>query len=132
MAPASLKSGSLYVDINKFTGIRGIRGASQSPSFIPKDTDRPCYRVLDGPHEEGDAKSRAGFWYFGIKPGRGEAPPTLVQQWVCSPIHVEAVTTDPSAGNYGRLLRFKTTLGNWRTWAMPMDLLRGGCCDLRG
>jgi putative DNA primase/helicase len=103
-----------------------------SPSIIPKDTDRPCYRVLDDPHEEGDAKYRAGVWYFGIKPGRGEAPPTLVQQWVCSPIHVEAVTTDPSAGNYGRLLRFKTTLGNWRTWAMPMDLLRGDCSDLRG
>ena len=42
------------------------------------------------------------------------------------------MTTDPRAGNYGRLLRFKTTLGNWRTWAMPMDLLRGDCSDLRG
>jgi len=47
-------------------------------------------------------------------------------------MHIEAVTTDPSAGNYGRLLRFKTTLGSWRTWAMPMDLLRGDCSDLRG
>ena len=88
--------------------------------------------MLDDPHQEGDAKYRAGVWYFGIKSGRGEAPPTLTQQWVCSPIHIDAVTTDPSAGNYGRLLRFKTTLGSWRTWAMPMDLLRGDCSDLRG
>ena len=103
-----------------------------SPTIIPKDADRPCYRVLDEVHHEGDAKYRAGVWYFGIKAGKGEAPATLTQQWICSPIHIEAVTTDPSAGNYGRLLRFKTTLGSWRTWAMPMDSLRGDCSDLRG
>jgi putative DNA primase/helicase len=109
-----------------------VSEVSAPPSIVPKDTDRPCYRVLDDTHQEGDAKYRAGVWYFGIKAGKGEAPPTLVQQWVCSPMHIDAVTTDPSAGNYGRLLRFKTTLGSWRTWAMPMDLLRGDCSDLRG
>ena len=45
---------------------------------------------------------------------------------------VDAVTTDAHAGNYGRLLRFKTTLGKWKTWAMPMAMLRGDCSDLRG
>jgi hypothetical protein len=55
---------------------RGIRGICTA-SIIPKDTDRPCYRVLDDPHQEGDAKYRAGVWYFGIKAGKGEAPPTL-------------------------------------------------------
>lgn len=112
--------------------IREASKVSDAPSIIPKDTDRPCYRVLDEPHHDGEAKYRAGVWYFGIKAGKGEAPPTLVQQWVCSPIHIDAVTTDQGAGNYGRLLRFKTTLGSWRTWAMPMDLLRGDCSDLRG
>ena len=109
-----------------------VSEVSAPTGIIPKDTDRPCYRVLDEPHQEGDARYRAGVWYFGIKAGKGEAPPTLVQQWVCSPIHIDAVTTDPSAGNFGRLLRFKTTLGSWRKWAMPMELLRGDCSDLRG
>ncbi|MBL8458240.1 MAG: DUF927 domain-containing protein, partial [Zoogloea sp.] len=29
-------------------------------------------------------------------------------------------------------LRFKNTAGRWRTWAMPMELLRGDGSDLRG
>lgn len=101
-------------------------------SVVSGQTDRPCYRVFDDPQREGDAKLRAGVWYFGIKAAKGEGPPTLFQQWVCSPMHIDAVTTDHNAGNYGRLLRFRTTLGKWRTWAMPMELLRGDCSDLRG
>lgn len=123
-APTEADLADTRLDVPKVSGI--------STSIFPKETDRPCYRVLDQPHQEGDAKYRAGVWYFGIKVGRGEAPPTLIQQWICSPMHIDAVTTDPNGGNFGRLLRFKTTLGQWRTWAMPMELLRGDCSDLRG
>jgi putative DNA primase/helicase len=104
----------------------------QANSVVPGQIDRPCYRVFDDPQRDGDDKFRAGVWYFGIKASKGEAPPTLFQQWVCSPMHIDAVTTDHNAGNYGRLLRFRTTLGKWRTWAMPMELLRGDGSDLRG
>ena len=45
---------------------------------------------------------------------------------VCSPLHIDAVTFDGQDNNFGRLLRFKNTLGRWREWAMPMELLRGG------
>jgi hypothetical protein len=34
--------------------------------------------------------------------------------------------------NFGRLLRFKNTAGRWRSWAMPMELLKGDGSDLRG
>ena len=101
-------------------------------SLIPGEKDRPKFVVMDDWHDEGAAKYRPGVWHFGIKPGRGEAPPTLTQQWVCSPLHSDAVTTDAHAGNYGRLLRFKTTLGKWTTWAMPMAMMSGDCSDLRG
>jgi len=33
---------------------------------------------------------------------------------------------------FGRLLRFRDTLGEWRRWAMPMEMLRGSCEELRG
>ena len=88
--------------------------------------------MLDDRHEEGGVNYRPGVWNFGIKPGRNEAPPTLTQQWICSPLYLDAVTTDAHAGNFGRLLRIKTTLGKWLTWAMPMAMLRGDCSDLRG
>jgi putative DNA primase/helicase len=52
--------------------------------------------------------------------------------WICSPLHIDAVTHDAHEGNYGRLLRFRNTSGNWRTWAMPMELLRGSGEELRG
>ncbi|HUW81023.1 MAG TPA: DUF927 domain-containing protein, partial [Acidocella sp.] len=54
------------------------------------------------------------------------------QQWLCSPLHIDAVTFDGQDNNFGRLLRFKNTLGRWREWAMPMELLRGAGDDLRG
>ena len=102
-------------------------------SRIPGEKDRPCFVVLDDWHEEGAARLRPGVWHFGAKAGRGEdAPPTLTQRWVCSPLHIDAVTHDPHEGNFGRLLRFQTTLGKWVTWAMPMEMLRGDCADLRG
>ena len=105
----------------------------QAVRLIPQDKERPKFVVLDDFHEEGGKKYRPGVWHFGIKHGRGDdAPPTLTQQWVCSPLHIDAVTTDPHDGNYGRLLRIKTTLGKWVTWAMPMNMLRGDCGDLRG
>ena len=101
-------------------------------SLIPGEKDRPKFVVLDDWHQEGAAKYRPGVWHFGIKPARGEAPPTQTQQWICSPLHLDAVTTDAHAGNYGRLLRIKSTLGKWTKWAMPMMMLRGDCSDLRG
>lgn len=106
--------------------------AKDATAIIPGESARPKFVVIDDWHEEGAAKYRPGVWHFGIRPGRGEAPPTLTQQWICSPLHLDAVTTDAHAGNYGRLLRIKTTLGKWVTWSMPMMMLRGDCSDLRG
>ena len=102
-------------------------------SPIPNEHDRPRYVVLDDTYTAPDGgKYRAGVWWFGTKAGKGDAPPALVQSWICSPLHVDAVTFDAAGSNFGRLLRFRNTLGQWKTWAMPMDLLRGDASDLRG
>jgi putative DNA primase/helicase len=47
-------------------------------------------------------------------------------------MHIDAVTCDGQNNNFGRLLRFKPTVGNWREWAMPMELLAGDGFQLRG
>ena len=100
---------------------------------IPGDKERPRFVVLDESYQAADGSEyRAGVWYFGIKPGKGDNPPTLVQQWICSPLHVDAVTYDHAGGNFGRLLRFRNTLGKWGQWAMPMEMLRSDAADLRG
>ncbi|MBS3021643.1 hypothetical protein DJFAAGMI_04417 [Comamonas sp. PE63] len=100
---------------------------------IPAEQERPRYVVLDEPYTASDgSKYRPGVWYFGIRPNKGDSPPTLVQQWICSPLHVDAVTFDNTGANFGRLLRFRNTLGKWGQWAMPMEMLRGDGADLRG
>lgn len=100
---------------------------------IPSERDRPRFVVLDELHTAADgSKYRPGVWWFSTKPSKSDNPPTLVQSWICSPLHVDAVTYDNAGANFGRLLRFRNTLGKWKTWAMPMEMLRGDGADLRG
>ena len=100
---------------------------------IPNEQERPRYVVLDEQHTAKDGSNyRAGVWHFGIKHSKGDSPPALVQSWICSPIHADAVTFDAAGANFGRLLRFRNTLGKWSQWAMPMEMLRGDASDLRG
>lgn len=106
--------------------------APTSASRVPSEHKRPCFTVFDDWVEEGGQKYQPGVWLFGIKPGRNEEPPTLTQAWVCSPLHVDGITTDANDGSYGRLLRFKSARGQWKTWAMPMEMLKGDCAELRG
>jgi len=100
-------------------------------SSAPGIEDRPCFKVLtdwtDRTAQDGQAKSRRrpGVWHFGIKWGKGDAPPELTEAHVCGPLVIEAVTTDNHGGNFGRLLSLCNTLGTWRTYAMGMELLAG-------
>ncbi len=107
------------------TEVSEVSGQAENP--IPAEIERPAYRVFDDWIERGGTKYRAGVWFFGA-----DKDGNPVQFWVCSPVRVEAVTFDGSDNNFGRLLRFKNTLGRWREWAMPMDLLRGAGDDMRG
>lgn len=111
-------------------GVSEVSETETSP--IPGMNERPCFRVFDEWLEHGGTKRPPGVWYFGIKHGKGDAPPALTETRVCSPLHVEAVTFDGQDNNFGRLLRFKNTLGRWREWAMPMELLKSGGDDMRG
>lgn len=96
---------------------------------IPAVIDRPCYRVFDDWINE-PKKYKPGVWYFGYKQGEESVIPT--EQFICSPLHVLAVTSDGNQANFGRLLRFRNTLNVWREWAMPMELLKGSGEEMRG
>lgn len=106
-----------------------VSGVTESP--IPSLEDRPKYIVLDDWHESSGTKYRPGVWYFGVKQTR-EGPPAEVKIWICSPLHIEAITSNGHGDHFGRLLRFRNTLGVWREWAMPMELLRAAGEELRG
>jgi len=107
-----------------------VTGVTDSP--IPGPDDRPRFVVFDDSLDAGGRKYRSGVWCFGRKDNKEDSPPTLTEQWICSPLHLDAVTFDGQQNNFGRLLRFKNTLGRWREWSMPMDMLRAAGDELRG
>lgn len=130
-----------FNDLHALAGLEAVREcfeaalADDAPApapaaRVPEDHQRPACVVFDGWHEHDGAKFKPGVWFFGLKASRGEAPPTLTQQRICGPLHIEAVTTDEQGGSYGRMLRFKTR-GGWKTWAMPMAMLAGDGKELR-
>jgi putative DNA primase/helicase len=92
---------------------------------------RPGFLVFDQWVIVGSEKFRPGVWYFGIKPATGNAPEQLINQWITTPIHIEAITHDNEDNNFGRCLRFRNTNKRWRAWAMPMELLAGDGTELR-
>ncbi len=110
--------------------------ASEAPELqecpFPAMDDRPRYVVLDDWQKSAEGNHRPGVYYCGYTAGKKDAPPEPFDMWVCSPLHIDAVTFDGQSNNFGRLLRFKPTVGKWREWAMPMELLAGDGAQLRG
>ena len=128
---ASGCNGTETGDVSGVSEIESDPPKTPPASPIPTLDERPRFIVLDDWHREGERRWRPGVWFFGVKQQKnGELEPT--EQWICSPLHIEAVTHDQASNNVGRLLRFKTTLGAWREWAMPCDMLAGDGSELRG
>lgn len=107
--------------------------AQQETVAAVPETERPCFRVYDGwTATDTGRKLKPGVWLHAMSAPKGGGDPSPVDTWVCGPLYIEAQTFDSTGNNFGRLLRFKNTVGRWREWAMPMDLLRGDGTDLRG
>lgn len=102
------------------------------PSPFPAMDDRPRYVVLDDWEKSSEGNHRPGVYWCGVKVNKKGEIEGEFNDWVCSPLHIDAVTFDGQSNNFGRLLRFKPTVGKWREWAMPMELLAGDGSQLRG
>lgn len=91
----------------------------------------PCFIVKDDWFDL-NGKRKPGVWYCYATEGTKKTPPAQVASRICSPLYIDSVTNTENGQLFGRLLRFRDTLGRWRKWAMPMELLRGSCEELRG
>jgi putative DNA primase/helicase len=86
---------------------------------VPQNSARPAFAMFPRGCTSGDGRYyRPGVWHFGFDRA-GEQLDT----WVSGPLEVVAVTRDDKDNHFGRMLRFTTTLGRSREWAMPMDML---------
>lgn len=91
---------------------------------FPAENERPCWRCYDDWTDRNGKKLRPGVYYHGIK-DNVDSPPTITDDWHCGPLHVEALTANQEDGDHGRLLRYRNVNGNWKQWAMPMQMLAG-------
>jgi len=110
----------------------GSEAPALPASPFPGMDGRPRYVVLDDWTKSIKGNHKPGVYYCGLTAGKKDSPPEPFDAWICSPMHIDAVTFDGQSNNFGRLLRFKPTVGKWREWAMPMELLAGDGAQLRG
>jgi len=92
--------------------------------------ERPCYQSYDDWFELSGKKIRPGVYWHGRRFKEGES--VDVDEWICSPLTVVGITSSPKQDNFGRLLKFPDSHGQWHEWAMPMHLLKGNGDELRG
>jgi putative DNA primase/helicase len=104
---------------------------SQIKQLSFDDLKLPCYIVENDWFNLG-GKRKPGVWYCYETAGTEKKPPAQIALRICSPLYIAGVTNTEDGRFYGRLLQFRDTLGHWREWAMPMELLRGSGEELRG
>ncbi|WP_310567383.1 DUF927 domain-containing protein [Hydrogenophaga sp.] len=114
---------------------RRPKGKAQRPQKNGA-SGRPGDQADDAHKPEQDARpdwdrftvTDAGVFYTG-KDKDGEATKPV---WVCSPLHVEALTRDQDGQGWGYLLTFDDPLGNPKQWAMPARMLATDGGEYRG
>ena len=106
------------------------KGNATPPGGGDDDDDEPA-RPSFVVREDWSRYGPPGVWFHTHKSG-GKSDPEPLNLWLCSPLYVEAVTCTDDGRYFGRLLRLQDTFGRWRTWAMPAEMLRGSCEELRG
>ncbi len=92
--------------------------------------NRPCYQSHDDWVEINGKKLKPGLYYHGKRTSEGKL--SEFDEWISSPLKVNAITSSPNKDNFGRQLHFQDSNGQWHDWAMPMHLLKGNGDELRG
>ena len=111
--------------MDNVTQLKSLEDAASDPFSM---VERPDFIVLD----KWTDKHPPGLYSCWTKPGSKNYPEVDHDDWISSPLHVEAVTHDNEGHNFGRMLRFTPTVGKSKMWAMAMELLKGDCAELRG
>ncbi len=98
--------------------------------LLKPEIERACYISHNDWFEVNGKKLKPGLYWHGKRHNDGET--VEVDEWICSPLSVEGISSSPIHDNFGRLLKFQDTNGQWHEWAMPMHMLKGNGDELRG
>ncbi|RKP58632.1 DUF927 domain-containing protein [Pararobbsia silviterrae] len=110
----------------------GDKEPGSAPVFaFPSLEERPCWRIYQNWERLDGRKVKPGVYSHGVKHGRSDGEPELVDKWICSPLWVCAITRNREDGDYGRLLEILSPSGRLKKWSMPMSMLAGDGNDVR-
>ena len=140
-----------FNDMHQLLGAEAVRRAIDAASLVdasaqdpdgnvtptpstgfPTLEERPCYRVYEDWQEVDGRKMKPGVYLHTTKAERTDAPPSLIDKWISTPLRVLATTSNGEDAEYGRLLEIRSPAGKWKPWAMPMAMLAGDGSDALG
>ncbi|HEM7876478.1 TPA: DUF927 domain-containing protein [Burkholderia contaminans] len=127
--PAGLDLNDLH-QRDGLAAVRALIDAAMPPTW-PTLADRPCWRVYGDWIEVEGVRRKPGVWHHNFKQREGQEP-VMVDEWICSPLYVDATTSDREDENYGFLLRYVSRRGMWKKWAMPAEMLAGDGAEALG
>ena len=94
----------------------------------PAEEAAPPKATEAGPEHDRFRLDAQGVWFVELdSEGRSKAP-----LWVCSPLHVEALTRDAGSSDWGYLLTFDDPSSQRKQWAAPAKMLAGDGAEFRG
>lgn len=119
-----------FNDMHRLYGLDSIKAIVDRALNIefPEATSRPCFNVYDDFFCVDGSVKKPGLYYHDIKDS-GKGNLSLEDQWVCAPLHIDAISSDRLGNNFGRLIRFKNAKGDWCSWFLAMNLLATQSCE---
>lgn len=100
------------------------------PKLIAPTIERPCYRSYDDWFTLDGRNMPPGLYFHKAEDDGNDKQPLDAR--LCSPLTIEGITSSTQGEDFGRVLRFLDSNGQWHEWAMPMYLLKGSGDELIG
>lgn len=109
-----------------------LQAEPTAPEVVEAKIQRPCFMTHDDWFLLNGKRYKAGLYWHGEKEGADDAPPEPINERICSPIYIKAISSDSQDQEFGKLLCFINLNGKWKDWVMPTRLLKSAGDELRG
>jgi len=117
---------------NSGNHLHPVENANDPLALEEPDIERPGFKTFDHGFILQGRKHPPGLYYHSWLKPRSNSQPEPMDDWVCTPIYADAITSNEQGEGFGLLLRFVNPYGQWQEWAAPLHLLKGSAEELRG
>jgi putative DNA primase/helicase len=109
-----------------------VKPESGPEEIQESELKRPEFKTYDHGFKLDGKNYDAGLYHHTYAKSRSNSEPEPIDEWVCTPIHTDAITSNEQGEAFGLMLRFVNPNSQWQEWAAPMHLLKGSAEELRG